>query len=354
MQYYREQEESVSNEDIVFNNVINVGDGVFVTTIEPKMISQMIEKQSLHYNHDIQRQGKFIRRNDEVIKTPTINKKNVKEMKELLLKRQLLSTTIAFNMAIGSSETGSEYVYNQDKSTLTIKSDARVDILDGFHRCLASREAGMEDVDLGEFSFILRISNYTTREAQRYQAQLAKATPIPKARQQELASERLADVVIRHLRADSEIGSMISSSNRVSSVGGELVSYNVMADAIEREFPMQMRVETREVSAWLAKFFEYLIGSFPEHFIGQQSESNSVMGYNRMFSGYVALASKMKSENIEIEKLKSILQKVDFSKTNSDWQKIGFLDEQGRVKAKANEKKIAEYFKSINLKEGVY
>lgn len=332
-------------------NVLVAGNGVYVTTISPKVIAELMDNQVLYYNHEIQRQPTFIKRQNEMIRTPTVYPENIKEIKELLLKQKLVSTTIALNAAIGSSEIGEEYTFNSAKGTLTINKGTRLDILDGYHRCLASGEAYHENKELGEFEFILRLSNYTTREAAQYQAQLAKATPIPKARQQELAAERLADVVIQQLKAESEIGEHISSHHRVSPSAGELVSYNVFADAVEREFPMNVRIEARSVSKWLSEFFEYLIGMNQEEFAYNSKTQKSLMNYNKMFAGYIALAAKMRQENIGAEELQSILSDIDFSRNNTLWIELGVLDKNKKITSNANEKNISKHFSNLNLEK---
>lgn len=337
--------------EIIFENVNMIGLGVFSTSISPKMIHELISKQVLYYNHDIQRQSSYIKRNKEVIRIPTIYKNNVKEIKELLLKGSLVNTTIALNAAIGTSEQGEELIFDSSKNTLRVNKGTRLDILDGYHRCLASMEAYMENPNLNDFKFILQISNFTTKQAQQYQAQLAKATPIPKSRQQSLEASRLADTVAGILRSDSELSGRISMGSQVNTSANELVNYSVLADAIDREFDMELTVDAREVAEWLSEFFEYLIGKNREEFLYNSGRSESLMNYNKMFAGYIALASKMKNENVKISKLQEILESVDFSRSNRIWSKIGLLDEKGRISSKVNEKRIAEYFKNLDLKK---
>lgn len=341
--------ESTDYPHVEFENASIVGNGVLVTTVSPKKIAELMRSQVLYYNPEIQRQMTYVKRNNDIIETPTVYKKNVKEIKELLLKERLVSTTIALNAVIGSSDTDEELVFDPSKNTLTIGKGTRLDILDGYHRCLASEEAYEENPDLDNFKFILQISNWTTRQCQQYQAQLAKATPIPKAIQQSLEASRLADTVVQMLREGSDIGDRISSQHRISPIAGQLVSYNVFADAVEREFPMEFRIDAMEVADWLGKFFEYLIGLNRDEFTHNSSSKGSLMSYNKMFAGYIALAAKMKEEDVSIRQLQSILDGIDFSKSNPLWQEIGVLDETGRVKSGASERSIANYFKGLEL-----
>lgn len=348
-QYYAlDQNVDTSHFPFVLENVSIGGNNVYSAMIDIGTISEWMQTDDLFYNFDIQRQAKKKAREGNIIKTPTVYRKNVKEIEDLMLKGELIITTLAFNAATQSSDTGEELTYDSKTKTLTINKGTRLDILDGFHRCLASRGAYTKNPNVN-FKFNVLISNYTTREAQQYQAQLAKATPIPNARIQELEANRYADAVVAQLKADSELRGRISSSHSVSTSKGELVSYRVLADAIDREFNMNARVETFGISKFLGNFFDYLIGLNQEEFSYNRNDEKSLMSYNRMFSGYVALAAKMKKENVSPEELNKILEQVDFSRDNKLWTELGILDDNGHIKSTADDKKIADYFKNLNL-----
>ena len=327
-------------------NVNIVGNGVYVGSLDIKTVAKLMKSQLLNYNFEIQRQAAQIKRSEHFILTPTINKKNVKEMKNLLLKGELIHTTLAFNAATQTSDSGEELVYNSKTNSLTITEGTRLDILDGYHRCLASRQAIKANPDL-DFRFIVIFSNYTTKQAQQYQAQLAKATPIPKARVQELEANRLSDTVVQMLKAESELKGRISSSKgKMNITAGDLVSYSVLSEAIDREFDMKVKLDTYEVTEHLTKFFEFLFGYYPEEFTSGKI-NESLMTYNKMFAGYIALAAKMKNENIELKKLKSILDNIDFSRENELWKELGITNSEGKIVGNTDENKISKYFKGL-------
>lgn len=332
---------------LTFENAVHVANDVYSVAMDVKTMAQLVRSKKLNYNTEIQRQPTRVKRKDQVILKPTVIKKNVKEIKELLLKGQLVPTTLAFNAATNTSETGDELSFDSKKRTLTINEGTRLDILDGYHRSLATEQAYSENPDL-DFNFIVLITNYTTRQAQQYQAQLAKATPLAVSRVKELEANSLSDTVVGILKSDSELRNRISSSPvRMNQSVGELVSYRVLADAIDREFPMKTKIDAREVGKYLTEFFEYLIGSFPETFIEFEDFDTSLMAYNRMFAGYVALAAEMKKQNKKPEEVAKILSKVNFSKDNPEWKKLNILDTDGKVNRKINESEIGKYFKKL-------
>lgn len=331
---------------VLFDRASIVESGVFSTTIDISMISDLLDAQVLNYNFDYQRQPK--KRKGSITPVATVYKKNVKEIKELLLKRQLVSTTLAFNAPAGSSETGEELMFDSETGELFIEEGVKLDVLDGYHRCLASVQAYKENPNI-EFKFMLRVSNYTTREAQLYQAQLAKATPIPKSRIEALEAKRHADKVVRRLKVDSELKDRISESHSYTPSAGELVSYNVITDAIEREFPMKTTMDERKVEKYLNEFFVYLIGSYPDDFLYNSKENKSLMNYNKMFAGYISLAARMQKEGITLDNVKPILDNIDFSRSNDKWKEINLITSDGKLSGKSDERKIANFFKEIDL-----
>lgn len=338
-------------DDITFpleiENVIHIGNNLYVASLDIKHIAKLMKSKKLNYNYEIQRQATRVVRKDKMLFKPTIYKKNVKEIKELLMKDQLIHTTLAFNAATQTSHTGEELSYNVKKNILTINEGTRLDILDGYHRCLASQQAYDENPDL-DFRFVVMISNYTTAQAQQYQAQLAKATPIPTARIQELEKNRLADTVVQILKSESELRDRVTTTgSRMNITAGELVSYRVLADSIDREFPMKSMLEARDTAKFLTIFFEYLIGLYPEEFLNTRNQNESIMAYNKLFAGYIGLAAEMKKQNVEFDKLKSILDKVNFDISEPLWKELGIIRSDGKINNQIDESKISKYFRGL-------
>lgn len=326
-------------------------DGGYMAIEGYQLVAKLMKSQKvLSYDFAIQRQGTKIKRKDEMILVPTVDKKNVREIKDLLIKGDLKRTTITLNAAALTSDSGEELIYNPKTGTLTITEGTKLNILDGYHRCLASQEAYEMNKDLNIY-FNLNITNYSTRQAQEWQAETAKGTPLTKARIIEMEASRLSDHVVQNLKAESELKGRVSSDKgKINITAGDLVSYTVLSDAIDREFPMKTRLETREVSDHLALFFEYLFGTYPTDFGNSKvRDKNSLMSYNKMFAGYIALAARMKNENIEIKNLKSILDKVDFDRNNKTWKDLGVTDSEGKISGSSNEKKIGRFFKELNI-----
>ena len=334
-------------------------DGGYIGIISTRTVAQLMKSHILNYNPDIQREAKRVKRNNIFEYVPTINKKNVKEIRDLILKGEIARTTLTFNAAPRTSDCGEELIYDPKTFTLTITEGTRLDILDGYHRCLACQEVYEIDPDI-EYNFTVDITNKTTRQAQIWQAQTAKGTRISKARILEMEDKSRANGVIQLLKSESELRGRISSrKGRINAESGELVNYLTLSTAIDRNFKIQSKPEEYEVAEYLTKFFEYLMGLYPEEFGDYKNRNKqSLIYYNKMFAGYVALAAKMQKENIEIKELATIMKKIDFSRSNPIWMKLGILDENGVISKNTKEEKIENYFigligQSQNKKENI-
>lgn len=343
-QYYPLRTEKEYDLPYVLENVSKVGHNVWSTVIDVKTIAKWMNSMVLAYNFDIQRESKISVRKGIVIERPTVYQKNVDEIHDLMNKGELVVTTIALNAAVGTSDEGDELIYDSKKNTLTINTGTRLDILDGFHRCLASLKTYTKNKDI-DFKFNLLISNYTTPEARQYQAQLAKATPIPQSRADELGSNSMANTVIQQLRTNSELRGRVSSSESPVREAGEVTSHKILLSAIDKEFKMETRADAYEVSESLGIFFDMLIGKNKEEFLNKSRKT--LMGEPEMFVGYISLAAKMIEKGISPTKVNDVIKDVDFLKENGLWRELDFLTKGLKVSVNFNEEKLSEYFRGL-------
>lgn len=319
---------------------VNLNKNIFSATLDIRAIADMINSQILFYNLDVQREPSKEIRRGIVRERPKVNKRNVEEMKELILKDKLMVTSLTFNAVPHSSYTDEELIFHDEK--LTIGDGTRLDILDGYHRCLASVAALEENPDV-DFKFNVLFYNLTTKQAKQLQAQLAKATPIHKSRAEELAGDKMASHVIELLKVDSELSDKISTGN-INKNSGEMVSYSTLSSAISNDFEIKNRLEAESVAEYLNDFFKYLFGLYSE-----KMEEFSLMKTDRMFLGYIALSSAMYSKNVNPKYINVYIDSVDFSRDNLMWKEMGLLDNNEKIarKTKNSEEKLINYFKEM-------
>ncbi|KON87419.1 hypothetical protein AF332_11675 [Sporosarcina globispora] len=346
-----EQKENEIDFPITVRNATIVGNSAYMVTLDIKTIDQLIENQLLHYNYELQREHKIVKRKDKVIIEPTLNMKNVKEISQHLIEGTLVPTVLVFNAATRSADKGTELVFDPKKLELTITKGTKMDIVDGYHRCRASQNALQVNPDLN-FNFAVLITNYSTKKAQQYQAQLAKATPISKTRIQELEANRLSDTVVQQLREESDLRGKISQTNRIHTIGDELVAYNVLADTIDEQFKMETRADAADVGDYLTEYFNFVIGSYPDEFVNNPNETRkeSLINDNNMFVGYIVLARRMLEKDIKPKEVRKYLKNIDFNRDNQLWQEIEVLNNKGNIENTTKARKaIREYFDQLDI-----
>jgi hypothetical protein len=191
------------------------------------------------------------------------------------------------------------------------------------------------------------------QKAQTYVAQVNTVNKLDKARLQSLKHERYSDDVVKEMIIDSDIKDRIAVKSRPSLLAGEVVSYSLFTETIDQIFKIESKKEARDLGRFLGRFFDELIGSFPEEFINNIIDINkiSLINHNTTFAGYLILAKRFKDEDIKLNSLESIIKSIDFSKSNTSWEQIGVLD-RGRLTKNAKEN-IMKFFKNINLEGGV-
>jgi hypothetical protein len=344
-------EEKIIEFPVNFTHSTIVGNSAYMVTMDIQTIDKLIRSQNLHYNYDLQREATYKRQKETVTISPTTNKKNIEEITDHLLEGTLVPTVLVFNAATRSSESGTELIFDPKKMELTITKGTKLDIVDGYHRCLASQQALQTNPEL-HFNFAVLITNYSTKRAQQYQAQLAKATPISSTRIMELEANRLSDTIVQRLKSESELQGRISQTNRIHSLNKELVTYNVLSDAIDEQFELKTRIDAEDVADYLIEFFNFLLGSYPDEFLNKINETreNSLINDNNMFIGYIVLARRMFESDIRAKEIRKIIKNIDFSKENPIWQDSIVDDKGNLLETNKVRKVIKNYFDKLDIK----
>lgn len=346
-QYYKENSATADMIELplTFENVANLGDNVYSAALDYSTIARMYKYGLLNYNFEIQREGRKVKRGNEVIQKPKIYSKNVKEIKELVLKNKLKKTALAYNCATDTTDdpSGYEILFDDKNNKLTITEGTRIDILDGAHRTRGILEAYKENPEI-QGKLVVLFSNMTTAEAKQYQAELAKATPFNKARAKELSEENPASEVVKRLNSQGELKDRISSIARLQRSMGEVTSYEIMADAIDKFYAPKKRIEVKDITNTINGYMDYLFGYFDE----QLQDENNLLFERTFFRGHILLSKRMKDANRDFEDLKEILGDIDFSRSNPMWEELNILS-NGKIDAKKSLRYIEKFFNDIEI-----
>lgn len=227
--------------------VVKIND-LYSCALTVKQISELLNSGILNYNFEIQREAKLETRTSEIIKKPTINKVNVKEIEQHLLNDTLKESTLYFNAAPMTSESGDEIIYSSEENAIILTEGTRIDVLDGFHRVLAAKEAYTLNPAI-DFEFNVIFSNFSTSEAIRWQAQHSKATPWSQNRVTEMQQESRGAKVVKAIKdQDLEFGRLIYTGKSLRDSGESLITFNLLKEAVDKNFNIKTRYQEVEMA----------------------------------------------------------------------------------------------------------
>jgi hypothetical protein len=341
-----------------FKKVLKGTEDDYTLYVKASELRLLFENGLLQYNPDTQREmrQRKDKETNEIIKTPKIHEKSVKDMEKLLEKGEMISTTITFNARQLSADEGVELNYNESEMTLTVEEGTLLDVLDGFHRTNAIVRALRRNPSL-DTTFKLNILNFDKGRARQYFKQLNTTNPVGEGHLKSMDETRFAKHVATHLQYNSELKNKVSGSDHIAPNSDLLVTLNILIDSIEESFKVENKLEAIKLSKYLTKFINELFFTYPDEFFGDISSSkkNNIMTISSMFFGYMRLAKRMKDEGIPLEKLEAILKKIDFTKKNEKWMEYSVLDAELKSSKKIKSG-IMEFFNDLDLKpyrEGV-
>jgi hypothetical protein len=339
---------------LTYPNAMMMGNRKWLALLSAKQIKEFLDNGLIYYNFDTQREASVTRIKDKVVIEPTINKKNIEEMTQLMLDGRLESTNLIFNACPRTALSGSEVIYDEKRQTLTLTAGTRLDNVDGYHRSMAIQNALEINPDI-DLVFPVIFTNYPTKRAQQFLYQIAQQTPISKVRVDDLNKNNPSTSVVQQLREESDL--KISQTHRIHTLNDEMVTFNVLRDSIEEEFGSKMKTSADEldIGDYLVEFFNMVIGNYSKEFVENPEESrkyslinnSNIIGY-----GLITLARRMFDANLKARDVRKILKEIDFNKNNSIWEDIGVIDSEGNMNSNTNQmrKAIRKYFNELNIK----
>ncbi|OMD87530.1 MULTISPECIES: DNA sulfur modification protein DndB [Paenibacillus] len=320
-------------------DVIKMSDEEYVTRVEVKLLVKMFHSQLIFYDYETQRSPKFKRRGDSFIEVPEINKDSVTDISKHMLNGTYLPDTITINIY---SEQIEEISYNSKTQTLTINEEAPISILDGFHRLQGAIKAHSLNPDLTQQMF-LSIRCYDKDTAKRFFGQINTVNIVKPERLKELKSEKYSDQIVKNLQRKSELTGRIASASAISEIAGQLTTFDILSDAIDRIFNPRTSIEEREVSDYLIDFFAYLVSYYLDEFkLNPNEYRNTKINHPLMFIGYVQIAKMFKDENRDLKDIKEYVNRIDFN----DSILAGLLENRRGLNSKKTRNAIIEYFES--------
>jgi len=337
-----------------FENVIKIGEGDYILSIDGRTKKSFMDSHILQYNQETQREARMVRdKNDpnNIIPMPKVNKKSVREIAELAKKGELIQTMVTWNARLGSSddESGEELIYNEDDKTLTILKGTLLDVVDGYHRLQGIAMALNENPNL-DIRFKLNILNFSQAQAKKYFAQLNTYNPVSKSRVRELAARDYGVEALNLLLDEFQDFKDKVTHRGISPRQDALTTHSILHEAINDNFKIENKRDVIKTAKYLTKFFKEVFYSFPDEFLGDIVEirKKSIMNAPSMFAGYVKLAHMMQENNIDLENLTDIVNNIDFSRDSEKLIGKEIVNKEGKITTDSKTK-IAACISTINL-----
>ncbi len=262
LQHFEDKETGIKL-PLTLDNVLQVGYGEYLTTIHISLLFKLYESGLIVYNFETQRDAKLKKSNNgSVIKVANVNKKSVEEITDLIVKGTYIPDALTLNLLAGTGNDGEELTYSPKKNELTIHEGASIDILDGFHRLNAIREAYKLNPDL-DIVFPLQVKNYDARKARQFVGQTNTVNVMPKQYVQQLKMDTHEDFVVTELMARSELKDRVSQRGTLSTkTGRHVTSLKKLTDAIAAVFNINSKREAMRLISKLTVYFDELIGLY--------------------------------------------------------------------------------------------
>lgn len=262
LQYFKDTNSSMKL-PLTLENVLQVGYGEYITSVPISFLYKMYESGLIVYNFETQRDAKLKKSpSGSVVKVANINKKSVEEITNLIIKGSYIPDALTLNLLVGTGKDGEELTYVTKKNELTIHEGSSIDILDGFHRLNAIREAYKLNPDL-DIMFPLQIKNYDARKARQFVGQTNTVNVMPKQYVQQLKMDTHEDFVVTELMARSELKDRVSQRGTLSTkTGRHVTSLKKLTDAISSVFNISSKREAMRLISKLTVYFDELIGLY--------------------------------------------------------------------------------------------
>jgi len=326
-----------------FENVTDLGDGVYCVPVENSVIARLRKYHILNYNFDNQREAKLVRVGDSFKKIMNIFYKNIEEMIDLILRRKLVKTALAYNCVVDSaSGDRGEFAFDEKDNTLTVHEGTQIDVIDGAHRTIAFYEAYKVNPEL-KGKTVVFFTNYTPKQARSYQAQLAKQTPISKKRAEQLEEDSHTITLINRLNSEGVLQDRISLDDSYGSIADSLVSQTDLKNGFNEFWKP---ITHKEISVIMETFNEYLEEYIAYYHSISKEDRNKLELFNRrMFIGNIIIARKMFEDDIPFEKLPEFLNNY----TVEDNKKLQEFKEKivKNKNAKKTYKEMMTFFESL-------
>jgi hypothetical protein len=333
-----------------FHNVDKIADNHYVSTKTSYQDIAYLQNNNFGgYSFDTQREATVILKGKDIIKIPTLNRANLKAILEKMKTGRFTSNTISYNLEHTLKE--NPLIYNEEERTLTVElnEDEVMFIIDGFHR-ICQMCALIDESPNFPATTSVNIFNYTQDQAREFIDQEASGQKIAKSHRLMLSESDITMVMAKDLNKEGANYSKLF--NKITSNWDE-VKYDtkfVTFETISNSLKWCFNIDNSTNSNIIKEVFDVVFRGLNEVTIIKnkdfndisESRKSSVATFNGMFVFYIAMIKRLyelryheeltiKDKNKFENKIKEVINKIDFNIENPLWKKFGIAGAKNKM-----------------------
>lgn len=342
------KEKKLSQQTLTFKNVTQINDEIWdVPFVSCRELIKGFDNGIINYNLKAQREAKKKEVLGQEILVPKIFDDKIREIAEELVNDTYIPVD---STIINILKTGAEKIdYNRDTKELTLHKVelSTNDLIDGGNRTEASRLALSINPNLPDtIGFGLKVTNFTLAKSQKCIKQINKQTPISKERVKSFEPTKYMKIAKELNKMEDEetniLYKRLGDSINDLKVFNKISTIQILADGIENSFKDILTEKSKvytDILDYLFEFFNVYLGNFYE-FIedAEKARENTVLLDMNMFLVHTQVARELyhlfDKKRIWRQKVKEVVDYIDFSKSNNDWEKLkttGSLSEKNKI-----------------------
>ena len=320
------EKEEISKYPYRLKNMLKVAEGHYVGIIDCKEFARIDASNDIVYDFTVQRDPKI---DVYGMKRINVDLKKINEISECLLSGRYDSDEIKLNVE-KDGEDNLEFVSKDGIYGELIIHSGRITCFDGYSRKSANSIANNKNSDL-HMNWKLCITNFPKFRAKRFMIQVNKQKPINYEHIKNMDETKNENVIVGNIinNPNSELADKIKNSDADLKHGG-LTKKSTLSIAIEDQYKefLNSKIHNIEISDWIVDFTNYLMSIYPNEFIDniEKTKLLSYINHRNMFIGYIGLSKRFYKQDNWKNKVKDIMNNIDFSVENNIWNNIRIND----------------------------
>lgn len=254
--------EDVTKYPVIFSNVLKFEDDYYVTKITLAEIASLFKKMVIRYNPETQRPLISKAYGDKIVQEIDINKRSIQEIKQNILEGKQITDFIAFNVLQGNTPADIEY---DEKNLQLFINSGDINLIDGFHRCLAGLYAYQENPNI-DFSYGLVITNWDIDKALRFIHQSDLKNKLKPSFKKAINPNKLSNSIVKKINENSQsyLSGKITTDKHLISPNNKLIMFDVLSDVIDIEFQPKENIDVVKQGKFIMDGLNYIIEQKPE------------------------------------------------------------------------------------------